>query len=261
MPQHLIRKGFTLVELLVVIGIIALLISILLPSLQKARRAAERISCSSNIRQLAMAWQSYATDNKGKLALSELRFTDVDLSGAYTQTWVYSNNTLWPGLLKPYTGDTQVPLNNPAYLVGIGSLLTPNRVFDCPSFQDNFRDNGFASSSYVAYGMPIYGVGGAPGYLFTPLYKKINQITKPADRILFTDSQYTDLNGVPYTPDLRGFYQIVAGGPNALYFVSFRHDKATTVAYCDGHAETVSKDQLKAMTPTNWYETGPWRIN
>ncbi|MCC6424382.1 MAG: prepilin-type N-terminal cleavage/methylation domain-containing protein [Phycisphaerales bacterium] len=261
MSQAAVRKGFTLVELLVVIGIIALLISILLPSLQKARQAAERISCSSNIRQLAMAWQSYASENKGQLALSELRYTDVDNAGNYTQTWNASNNTLWPGLLKPYTGDRQIPFNNPNYLVGVSSLLTADRVFDCPSFKDNFRDNGFASAPYVAYGMPIYGVGGAYGYSAFKLYKKINQISRPADRILFTDSQYTDLNNVPYTADLRGWYQLAVGGPNSMYFVSFRHDQATTVAYCDGHAETVSKQQLSSMTPSNWYEAGPWRIN
>ena len=59
------KQGFTLVELLVVIGIVALLVSLLLPALNKVRRSGEMLSCSSNLRQIALAFSLYEKDNRG----------------------------------------------------------------------------------------------------------------------------------------------------------------------------------------------------
>lgn len=66
------RRAFTLVELLVVIGIIAVLISILLPALAKARAAAQRVACLSNMRQCSLGFKMYEEANRGYIPLRRL---------------------------------------------------------------------------------------------------------------------------------------------------------------------------------------------
>jgi prepilin-type N-terminal cleavage/methylation domain-containing protein len=75
------RRGFTLVELLVVIGIIALLISILLPTLARARDAAKSIKCASNARQLAQGLLGYTTDFQGQFPVG---FTPIGFPSPFT---------------------------------------------------------------------------------------------------------------------------------------------------------------------------------
>src|SRR5436305_779249 len=75
------RAAFTLVELLVVIGIIALLIAILLPSLAKARRAANTVKCAANLRSIVQGMQIYASQNNGSIpgsAHTTARFVYTD---------------------------------------------------------------------------------------------------------------------------------------------------------------------------------------
>lgn len=123
------RRGFTLVELLVVIGIIALLVSILLPALNKARDAATITSCLSNMRQLGTAMQMYASDWRGFCPGNYGPvYKDADKKVGDTYTWVTWNATYRRKIAEPDVYES--------VRVGLGCLwpyLKSAQVYYCPS--------------------------------------------------------------------------------------------------------------------------------
>lgn len=138
------RVGFTLVELLVVIGIIAVLISILLPALNKARRQALLVSELSNMRQVGLAVAMYANDNKGRLP------GGTGNSGCYPHTHDVVRARLCGFFKDPATG--QYARGGPVYLgqfIWISAWdpgAPSSRVWGCPMTADASEGHRYGTS-------------------------------------------------------------------------------------------------------------------
>jgi len=152
------RSGFTLVELLVVIGIIGLLVAILLPSLQKARRAANTIACASNLRSILQAMHVYAAQNNGSIpgsawTTSQFMFANVqkgqlrsDIKPTYLPSVVGAHD--WAGPVLKIMGGRFNEGPTEADRIARFEFYRQHKALRCP-------ENTFISVSYPgSFGSP-----------------------------------------------------------------------------------------------------------
>ena len=126
------HAGFTLVELLVVIGIIALLISILLPSLNRARASANSVKCLSNLRQIGTGYLMYTQANNGYLPYA--RYPDFEQAYVRDEANPANNRViLWYQALSPYLGGVKDPID-----MDIGDYAEVLK--SCPAFRNGDPD-------------------------------------------------------------------------------------------------------------------------
>lgn len=220
------RPAFTLIELLVVIAIIATLLGILLPAVQRARSAADRIRCANNLRQLGVALNHYPIDHGNRLPTAVL----PDLPNGDRPYWfgtISSGGTLdkEKGFLLPYL-ENQQPMTA------------------CPSVPDDVvRRFGDLGTSGYAYN-PILGNIDYPPPSYAPLlrYQKITDLSSTSHTVAFADSAevwWYDDNYNPIPAYVRE--SMILSKPSDQYpNVHFRHTGVANVLFVDGHVDPMS---------------------
>jgi prepilin-type N-terminal cleavage/methylation domain-containing protein/prepilin-type processing-associated H-X9-DG protein len=195
MNRSLNRRGFTLIELLVVVAIIALLVAMLLPALNKAREAANRVTCGSNLRSIGQAFLLYAHDNRGNFprgywihefywnhspdSAAGLRgFTNPTAADPFANPTVWNFDTVlppWNTTRRPGGNDVTASL----FLL-VRNYRISTKVFVCPSRPDYYPDQ-----------FPTLGVAGAS--------------RNPANRSNFSSPFNLSYSvSLMYRPDLAG---------------------------------------------------------
>jgi prepilin-type N-terminal cleavage/methylation domain-containing protein len=226
-------KGFTLVELLVVIGIIAVLVGILLPVLGRARESANRVACASNLRQITIASIAYANENKG--ALPPPRFDDGNPNYDYLFTYSYTN--AWPDAQGNEQG------------ANIGRLVVRKycptwKIIACPSQPDTSQWRMYQYNIHVkrkALKIKVW-------------WPKINNFGKvPKTPVkAYNIATGTDVPNYPFNPNVKRALASDMINDLGFAFHSTQRGRAWNLAYIDGSVSTVTADARLSRAGGNW---------
>jgi prepilin-type N-terminal cleavage/methylation domain-containing protein len=172
-----VKKGFTLIELLVVIAIIALLIAILIPILHSAHEQGQRAVCTANLRQLNLAWWTYAEENDGRIVPCWMiedpnipNRVQCEITWAYNRTFAVDpfEMRIEEGFLWPY--------------------LKSLKVYSCPA-SPNPRSlyHGSKVHYLVSRGLYVQIKGPRMERLVTFGHEFTHEIKQPGRRMIFFD--------------------------------------------------------------------------
>jgi prepilin-type N-terminal cleavage/methylation domain-containing protein len=216
------KKGFTLVELLVVISIIALLLAVLMPSLQRAKSQAMAVICGANLRTLSTGWFLYQMDNKNQLVGA-----DPYRCGGYS--WVLEPSA-------PY----DLPKHYEAIKAGMLYKYCSNvKSYHCPADkrslskpENDFYSLGAPIGGYQSYKVPN-GMNGVWPQRNFKIAKVYSDIKSPAQKFTFieqNDNRGFNMGAWFMNVPSEGKYQWV--DPIATW-----HHGGTVIGFADGHSE------------------------
>jgi prepilin-type processing-associated H-X9-DG protein/prepilin-type N-terminal cleavage/methylation domain-containing protein len=247
--------GFTLVELLVVIGIIAVLISVLLPALSKARKQAQAVTCLSQLKQIGLGMSLYAQANRDFMPYAKFNPTATDKVN-YSDAFSNSTDSTkpvfhWFSAVSKYMGkESKVDTNITASDVGLADTVA--RVLkSCPDWASQEITE---RTSTTGYGMNVYAFRPKNDnlttfHIFRPI--KQSQLRPASEIVLISDSDNwllyvtssgtsTRKSGSPWFPPNTS----TASQINTLRYSAgspFRHGKNANYLFCDGSARAIGE--------------------
>ncbi len=267
--------GFTLVELLVVVSIIALLIAILLPSLQGARDNAKRVKCSVNVRSIVQAGLTYAADDRQEWGIP-MSQGDADYPESYRSPYGYggksgsgatgfATSSFFSGAQPHFQGATHRPLNRIMYPKA--TFFKPSSAFDpwdrdfntelpvysCPGDKGfpGMHMKGWAQrpsvTSYdyfgTAYAANTYMVSGLGANLpvksNSPYQRSLSRVPNPGNTIIYMENagRYAAYANNSELDQTDGFWPYEYGTftANGWHKKEFRFN----VGFCDGSARNI----------------------